>query len=251
MFGGGYLNPSPAPDGLVIISGTITSGNLGNGVVFSGNIASGQIASGHLASGLIANLGGSLSSGAVGSGHIASGAVFGRALGLAFNIASGSIGTNDLGSGQITSTALAGGRRRMPDHVVVSGTALTSGVLAALACGLASGAPYRIDGGILVDFDGTGGVKLDLGGGTITGPVVAQVYLVGDGSAVLVAGRVTSLTGTFTATPLGPTTGLISIQGTVVPSAAGTLIPRFAQNSANNSNVAGSGSYLMCTQLGN
>jgi len=71
-FGGGTFDASK------IVSGNVTSGDLGDAVVNSGNVASGAI------------------TGAAGGGS--------------FNIASGTLGTNDLGSGAIVSGLVASGQ---------------------------------------------------------------------------------------------------------------------------------------------
>jgi len=78
---------------IILSSGSIQSGQIGNAAVNSGNIASGQIGADHLASGLLGSL--SLSSGVITSGLIGNAAV------LSGNIGSGQIGGFHIQSGFI------------------------------------------------------------------------------------------------------------------------------------------------------
>jgi hypothetical protein len=261
-----------------IASGTLTWNDLGSGAIRSGHIASGQVgfrhlsfnavnsgniaaqqvASGHMDPEFISNLGG----GSVGSGAVLSGAVTGAGGGGFLCIASGTISTNDIGnasivsghyaSGSISPYANPGGRGRVASDTTVSGTALTSGVLTGCTLGLATNTRYAIKGVFFVDFDSTGGFNFDLAGGTVTASGFTATFIAlieGVTGAFGPVVRTSGLAGAVGGNPLVGTTATVYLDGLIYTNAAGTLIPRFAQNSANNSSVVKANSYLRADQV--
>ena len=120
------------PTGLILSSGEITSGYIGDAAVLSGSVGSGQIGLVHLASGTLL----------IGSGLIESGSVQGF-FGAARNIASGTVGVFDFGSGAVVAGAVGSG-------AVVSGNigsgqvgslAIASGAVSSGRIGITAGAP--------------------------------------------------------------------------------------------------------------
>ena len=104
-------------------------------------------------------------------------------------------------------------------------TGLTSGTLAA-------GKAYAFDIWLYTTSNASGGIKVDLNGGSATATTLIGDSQEWDGTAIGVRAAFTTLsTGLCGITAV--TTATCHITGTIIVNAGGTFIPRFAQNASN------------------
>ena len=159
---------------IILSSGSIQSGQIGNAAVNSGNIASGQIGADHLASGLLGSL--SLSSGVITSGLIGNAAVVSGSIGSGqiggFHIQSGFIypGSNVSitvdGNNNYQINATVSGGVAVNPLTFASGLALNSGIFfdgsQSMIAGIASG-------GIVAQMMGSGSITTNaIASGSVT-----------------------------------------------------------------------------------
>ena len=139
-----------------VVSGMVTSGDLGAAVVFSGNIASGQVAWAHLSSGAVRS--GHIANTAVNSGNVSSGSLFG------LHFASGA--TADYGRGLVADT--------FTTTEIISGASIAVGV-AFNQSGLLQTAMAAVSGrmpsiGVVVDNVASGAVATVYQAGHLRSP---------------------------------------------------------------------------------
>ena len=201
---------------VILSSGSIQSGQIGNAAVNSGNIASGQIGADHLASGLLGLLG--LSSGDVTSGFIGNAAVVSGSIGSGqiggFHVQSGFIypGSNvsitvDGNNNYQISATVSGGVAVNP-LTFASGLALNSGSFfdgsQSMIAGIASG-------GIIAQMMGSGSVTTNaIASGSVTleslASGVQSSFTVGSGGVVSGSFAPSSVTsGAIGSGAVGPT----------------------------------------------
>lgn len=182
---------------IILSSGSIQSGQIGNAAVNSGNIASGQIGAEHLASGLLGAL--TLSSGIVTSGYIGNAAVVSGSIGSGqiggFHIQSGFIypGSNvsitvDSNNNYQINATVSGGVAVMP-LTFSSGLALNSGSFfdgsQAMIAGIASGgivSTMLSSGSVTTNAIASGSVTLDSLASGVQASFVVASGSVGSGS---------------------------------------------------------------------
>lgn len=136
-----------------------------------------------------------------------------------------------------------GGSRVSSDFSKTSDTSLAS--ITGLSATLQAGITYTFEIELFVDAGALGGHKYDLGGGTATATaVIANITSIDDTSNLnVITSRQTSLTGSVGQD--GGTTYYTRIVGTITVNAAGTFIPRFAQNaSSGTASTVKAGSFM-------
>ncbi len=121
-------------------------------------------------------------------------------------------------------------------------TGLTSGTLAA-------GKAYAFNMALYTTSSSSGGIKVDLNGGTATATTLIGDSQEWDGTAIGVRTAFSSLSTSLCAIT-AVATATCQITGTIIVNGAGTLIPRFAQNASNGTaSKVKAGSYMLIRQL--
>lgn len=118
-----------------------------------------------------------------------------------------------------------------------------------LSVSLAAGSTYVFRVVYYATTVATSGIKIDLGGGSATATsVIVNARIIGNVTlAILAASVASSLSTTLGFTTIGDTAVRVEIEGTITVNAAGTFVPRFAQNAetiAGESVIARRGSYM-------
>lgn len=131
-------------------------------------------------------------------------------------------------------------------------TKTSSAALAAitgLSANLAAGKTYDYQMVLYMTAGATGGVQVDLGGGTATATSLIAEGQLNAGNTATNNTRVSTLTGVM-CSAASATVYTCLINGTIVASGAGTFAPRFAQNTSNGTpSTVVIGSYMNVTQV--
>ena len=155
---------------IILSSGSIQSGQIGNAAVNSGNIASGQIGADHLASGLLGSL--SLSSGVITSGLIGNAAV------VSGNIGSGQIGGFHIQSGFIypgsNVSITVDGNNNYQINATVSGGVAVNPLTFASGLALNSGSFFDGSQSMIAGIASGGIVAQMMGSGSVTTNAIAS-----------------------------------------------------------------------------
>lgn len=159
--------------------------------------------------------------------------------------------TNGLGvAGSITTNSIT-----LPPTIPVVTTTTTTATsnvtlanITGLSANLIAGKTYTFEMHLFTTATVTGGVQFDLGGGTATATSLEAEGFLNSGSTITASTRTTTLTGVICSSAT-PATGTCTINGSIVVNAAGTFVPRFAQNTTNaGASTVLTGSYMILTQ---